>query len=84
MRLLNQMLNLNIPLFKPKSGQRTFFYRTIRFWNSFFAFFKVSVSVVILVNIYFLFSFLNFFIKDFIIVIFRFTIVSTLVIIIVI
>ena len=42
------------------------------------------LSVVILVNIYLLFSFLNFFIKDFIIVIFRFTLVSTLVIIIVI
>ena len=34
MRLLNQMLNLNIPLFKTKSRQRTFFYRIVSLWNS--------------------------------------------------
>ena len=34
MRLLNQMLNLNIPLFKTKSGQRTFFYCIVSLWNS--------------------------------------------------
>ena len=98
MRLLNQMLNLNIPLFKTKSRQRTFFYRIVSLWNSldnslklfnsarnfkrklraelfsaflsyrsqflsylFIAFFKVSVSVVILLNIYLFLSFRNFF-----------------------
>ena len=34
MRLLNQMLNLNIPLFKTKSRQTTFFYRIVSLWNS--------------------------------------------------
>ena len=34
MRLLNQMLNLNIPLFKTKSRQRTSFYRIVSLWNS--------------------------------------------------
>ena len=50
----------------------------------FVVFFKVSVAVVILVNIYLLFTFLNFFYKKFYycnFVIFRFTLVSTLVII---
>ena len=37
--------NLNIPLFKTASGQRTFYYRTIRLWNNLVPFLKSSRSV---------------------------------------
>ena len=36
---------LNIPLFKPAVGQRTFYYRTIGLWNNVDPFLKSSRSV---------------------------------------
>ena len=30
----SQMLNINIPLYKTATGQRTFYFRTVELWNS--------------------------------------------------
>ena len=38
---------LNIPLFKTKSGQRSFYYRTVRLWNVLKPHFKLSESLII-------------------------------------
>ena len=39
--------NLNIPLFRTASGQRTFHYRTVKLWNNLESFLKLSPSVEI-------------------------------------
>ena len=36
---------LNIPLFRTASGQRTFYYRTVKLWNNLESFLKLSLSV---------------------------------------
>ena len=36
---------LNIPLFRTASGQRTFYYRTVKLWNNLESFLKLSPSV---------------------------------------
>ena len=38
---------LNIPLFRTASGQRTFYYRTVKLWNNLESFLKLSPSVEI-------------------------------------
>jgi len=38
---------LNIPLFRTASGQRTFYYRTVKLWNNLESFLKLSPSVKI-------------------------------------
>ena len=38
---------LNIPLFKTKSGQRSFYYRTVTLWNALKPDFKLSESLII-------------------------------------
>ena len=38
---------LNIPLFKTKSGQRSFYYRTVTLWNALKPHFKLSESLTI-------------------------------------
>ena len=38
---------LNIPLFKTKSGQRSFYYRTVTLWNALKPHFKLSESLII-------------------------------------
>ena len=38
---------LNIPLFRSASGQRTFYYRTVKLWNNLESFLKLSPSVKI-------------------------------------
>ena len=38
---------LNIPLFRSASGQRTFYYRTVKLWNNLESFLKLSPSVEI-------------------------------------
>ena len=35
---------LNIPLFRTASGQRTFYYRTVKLWNNLESFLKLSPS----------------------------------------
>ena len=51
-KLANEQLGvakkLNIPLFRTASGQRTFYYRTIKLWNNLESFLKLSLSVKIL------------------------------------
>ena len=39
--------NLNIPLFRTASEQRTFYYRTVKLWNNLESFLKLSPSVEI-------------------------------------
>ena len=39
---------LNIPLFRTDSGQRTFYYRTVKLWNNLESFLTLSLSVKIL------------------------------------
>ena len=38
---------LNIPLFKTKSGQRSFYYRTVTLWNALKPHFNLSESLII-------------------------------------
>ena len=38
---------LNIPLFRTASGQRTFYYRTVKLWNNLESFLKLNPSVKI-------------------------------------
>ena len=38
---------LNIPLFKTKSGERSFYYRTVTSWNALKPYFKLSESLII-------------------------------------
>ena len=38
---------LNIPLFKTKSGQRSFYYRTVTLWNALKPHFKLGESLII-------------------------------------
>jgi len=46
-RATRSSTQLNIPLFKTKSGQRTFYYRTVALWNALKPHFKLSESVTI-------------------------------------
>ena len=46
-RATRSSTQLNIPLFKTKSGQRTFYYRTVALWNALKPHFKFSESVTI-------------------------------------
>ena len=46
-RATRSSTQLNIPLFKTKSGQRTFYYRTVALWNAVKPHFKLSESVTI-------------------------------------
>jgi len=46
-RATRSSTHLNIPLFKTKSGQRIFYYRTVALWNALKPHFKLSESVTI-------------------------------------
>ena len=42
---------LNIPLFRTASGQRTFYYRTVKLWNNLESFLTLSPSVKFFLNV---------------------------------
>ena len=46
-RVSRSSTQLNIPLFKTKSGQRSFYYRTVTLWNALKPHFKLSESLII-------------------------------------
>jgi len=46
-RATRSSCQLNVPLFKTKAGQRTFYYRTVALWNALKPHFKLSESVTI-------------------------------------
>ena len=46
-RATRSSTQFNIPLFKTKSGQRSFYYRTVTLWNALKPHFKLSESLII-------------------------------------
>ena len=46
-RATRSSTQLNIPLFKTKSGQRSFYYRTVTLWNALKPHFKLRESLII-------------------------------------
>ena len=44
-RTIRSSQKLNIPLFTTASGQRTFYYRTVKLWNNLESFLKLSPSI---------------------------------------